>query len=168
MLNTISRNIRFMTVDALPNCNILTLVKGIMSVATVYKRAGFCITTSLMDGKSEAVRGNLADLKIALNKLARDEHISDIERFIHMLKERMRAIYNSIPFTNMPLQIVIKMAKHAVYWLNAFPHPNSVSNTLSPWTIITDQTINFNCHCKYEFGQDVQTREHQHNNSMVP
>jgi hypothetical protein len=42
-----------------------------------------------------------------------------------------------------------------------------VSDTLSPRTIITGQTVDFNRHCKYEFGQYVQTHE-EHNNSMVP
>jgi hypothetical protein len=120
-----------------------------------------------MDGEFEAMRGNLADLEIALNETARDEHVGDIERFIRTLKERMRAIYNSLPFTNMPPRIVIEMAKHAVYWLNAFPHPNGVSDNLSPRTIITGQTVDFNRHCKYEFGQYVQTHE-QHDNSMAP
>jgi hypothetical protein len=63
MLVTISRNIRFATIEALPNRNIPTLLKGIKSVATVYKRAGFRITTTLMDGEFEAMRGDLADLE---------------------------------------------------------------------------------------------------------
>jgi hypothetical protein len=60
------------------------LVKGIKEVATVYKCTGFHITTALMDGKFEAMCGDLADLGIALNKTARDEHVSAIERFICM------------------------------------------------------------------------------------
>jgi hypothetical protein len=143
------------------------LVKGIKAVATVYKRAGFHITTTLMDGEFEPMRGDLADLGIALNETARDEHVGNIERFIHTLKERMRAIYNTLPFNHMPPRIVIEMAKHAIYWLNAFPHPNGVSANLSPCTIITGQTVDFNRHCKYEFGQYVQTHE-QHDNSMAP
>lgn len=79
MLVTISRNIRFATVEALPNRNMPTLVKGIQSVATVYKRAGFHITSALMDGEFEPMRGDLADLEIALNESARDEHVGDIE-----------------------------------------------------------------------------------------
>jgi hypothetical protein len=55
----------------------------------------------------------------------------------------MRAINNTLPFNNMPAHIIIKMAKHAIYWLNAFPHLNGVSDTLSPQTIITGQTIDF-------------------------
>jgi hypothetical protein len=79
----------------------------------------------------------------------------------------MQAIYNSLPFMNMPPQIVIEMDKYAVYWLNAFPHQNGVSDTLSPCTIITGQNVDFNRHCKYEFGQYVQTHE-QHDNRMAP
>lgn len=71
--------------------NIPMLVKGIKAVAMVYKQAGFCwITMALMDGKSEEMCGDLADIWIALNKTARDKHVSDIKQFIHMLrKERM-------------------------------------------------------------------------------
>jgi hypothetical protein len=160
MLVTISQNIRFIAVEALPNRNISTLVNGIKAVATVYKRASFCVMTTLMDGEFEPMRRNLADLGIALNEAARDEHVGDIEQFIQTVKERMRAIYNTLPFNNMPVRIIIEMAKHAmIYWLDAFPHPNGVSDTLSPRTIITGQTIDFNRHCKYEFGQYVQTHE---------
>jgi hypothetical protein len=82
MLVTISRNIRFGTVEPLPNRNISTLVRGIQSVVTVYKRAGFHITTALMDGEFDPMRGDLADMGIALNEAARDEHVGDVERFI--------------------------------------------------------------------------------------
>jgi Zinc knuckle len=144
MLVTISRNIRFGTVEPIPNRNLGTLVSGIKSVASVYKRAGFQITSALMDGEFEPMRGDLADLGIALNETARDEHVGDVERFIRTLKERMRAIYNMLPFNNMPPRLVIEMAKHAVYWLNAFPHPNGISDTLSPRTIVTGQTVDYN------------------------
>ena len=63
--------------------------------------------------------------------------------------------------------MVIEMANHAVYWLNSFPHPDGISDTLSPRTIITGQTINYNCHCRYEYGEYVQTHE-QHDNTMAP
>ena len=80
----------------------------------------------------------------------------------------MRAIYNSLPFTNMPLWIMIEMAKHAVYWPNAFPHQDGISDTLSLQTIlIIGQTVNFNHHCHYEFGEYIQMHE-QHDNTMVP
>lgn len=167
MLVTISNNIRFGTVEALPNRNFGTLVKGIKSVASVYRKGGFRIITAKMDGEFEALRGELADLEIGLNEAARDEHVGEVERYIRTLKERMRAIYSSLPFSNVPPRLVIEMAKHAVYWLNAFPCHNGVSGTLSPRTIITGQTVDYNRHCRYGFGEYVQTHE-QHDNTMAP
>jgi hypothetical protein len=123
MLVTVSRNIRFGMVEALPNRNISTLVASIKSVVQVYTRAGFWVTTTLMDGEFEAMHGDLADLGVALNEAARNEHVGDVEQFIRTLKEWMQAIYNTLPFTRMTPHLVIEMANHAVYWLNAFPHP---------------------------------------------
>ena len=40
-----------------------------------------------------------------------------------------------------------------------------MSQVLSPRTIITGQTLDYNHHCVYQFGEYVQTHE-QHNNSM--
>jgi hypothetical protein len=114
MLVTISRNLRrFATVEALPNRNIATLVKGVKAVATVYKRASFSIAATLMDGEFEAMRGDLADLGIALNETARDEDVGEIERFIRtLMKERMRAIYNTLPFKHFG---IMQVAENFIY-----------------------------------------------------
>ena len=46
-----------------------------------------------------------------------------------------------------------------------FPLTDGISETLSPRTIVTGQTVAFDHHCKYGFGDNVQTHE-PHNNSM--
>ena len=63
--------------------------------------------------------------------------------------------------------MVIEMAKSAVFWLNSFPRANGISKSTSPRTMITGQTVDYNRHCRHEFGQYVQTHE-QHDNSMSP
>ena len=65
------------------------------------------------------------------------------------------------------MQLVIKMAKTAVFWPNAFPVMGGASQDLSPRTIITGQQVDYKCHCRFEFGEYVQTHE-AHNNSMNP
>jgi hypothetical protein len=167
MIVTVSRNIRFATVEAIPDRKAETLVKAVKSVVSIYRRGGFQVTTALMDGEFEVLRGDLADIGITLNEAAGDEHVGDIERYIRTLKERMRAIHSTIPFARVPDRVIIEMAKYSVFWLNAFPHPNGVSDTLSPREIVTGQRVNFNRHCKFEFGEYVQTHE-KHDNSMVP
>ena len=55
-----------------------------------------------MDGEFVPLHGGLAELGIRLNETSRDEHVRDIEWYIHMVKERMRAIYNTLPFQKIP------------------------------------------------------------------
>jgi len=84
-----------------------------------------------------------------------------------MIKERMRAIYNTLPYLNIPPWLIIEMAKHAVFWLNSFPQPNAAGGPISPRTLLTGVKLDFNKHCKYQFGEYMQTHE-EHNNTMAP
>ena len=70
-----------------------------------------------------------------------------------------------LPFDRIPGWLVIKMATAKVFWLNSFPPGDRKSSTLSPWAITTGQTIDYHWHCKYKFGEYVQTHE-EHDNSM--
>lgn len=85
-----------------------------------------------MDREFEPLRGDLAEIGVSLNTTARDEHVGDIEGFIRTIKERMRATYNTLSYRNMPPRLVIEMAQHAVFWLNAFPHANGITGNQSP------------------------------------
>ena len=119
-----------------------------------------------MDGQFEPLRGKLAELGIILNTTSNDEHVPEIERQIHTVKERTRAIYCTLPFKKMPRRLIIEMVYAASYWLNMFPRKGGVSKTLSPRTLLTGQTWSYTTHCKLEFGDYVQTHE-EHDNSMA-
>lgn len=166
-LVTLSRHIRFGTVEALASRRLPMLVSGIKNVLQIYRRAGFQVNQALMDGEFEPMRGDLAELGVALNTTARDEHVGDIERFIRTIKECMRATYNTLPYRNMPPRLIIEMAKHAVFWINAFPHANGIAGNRSPRSIITGMHLDHDRHCRYQFGEYVQTHE-EHDNTMAP
>jgi hypothetical protein len=80
---------------------------------------------------------------------------------------------SSTRVTSLPLHLkhslfvrsLVEMINASVFWLNAFPHRLGFSPTLSPRTIITGKHVDYNRHCRYEFGQYVQTHE-EHGNSM--
>ena len=167
LLVTLSRNIKFGTMEAVTDRKETTLLKSIKGVISLYRKAGFKITVALMDGEFVPLRGGLAELGIRLNETSRDEHVGDVERYIRTVKERMRAIYNTLPFQKIPARLVIEMAKTAVFWLNAFPTEKGVSQDLSPRTILTGQQVDYKRHGRYQFGEYVQTHE-EHNNSMNP
>ena len=164
---TMSHHIKFGTVEAIVNQKIGSLISAFKTVAQVYRRAGFRVTLALMDGEFETMRGELSELRIALNTTAWNEHVGDIKRYIQTIKEWMRAIYNTLPYQNIPPWLIIEMAKHSVFWLNSFPQPKVAGGPVSPRTLITGIKLDFNKHCKYQFGEYVQTHE-EHDNTMAP
>jgi hypothetical protein len=79
---TISHHIRFVTSDMVTNQKAQTLISSIKQVCTHYAQRGFRITTMILDGQFEPLRGNLADLNIALETCGHDNHIPEAERHI--------------------------------------------------------------------------------------
>ncbi|KAI2514249.1 Reverse transcriptase (RNA-dependent DNA polymerase) [Fragilaria crotonensis] len=58
------------------------------STQHVYKKRGFIISTFLMDGQFDVIRGDLSDLKnITLNTVARGKHVPEVERQIRTIKD---------------------------------------------------------------------------------
>ena len=167
LLVTLSRNVKFGTVEAVKDQKEATLMKSIATVVTLYRKARFTVTTALMDGEFVPLQGGLAEIGITLNETSRDEHVGDIKQYIRTVKERMREIYNTMPFHKVPARLVIEMAKTAVFWLNAFPVLGGASGNLSPRTILMGQKVDYKRHCCFQFGEYTQTHE-EHNNSMNP
>ena len=152
LLVTLSRNVKFGMVEAAKNRKETTLLRGIATVATLYRKAGFKVTTALMDGELVPLLGGLAEIGITLNETSRDEHVGDIERYICTVKEQMRAVYSTMPFYKVPACLVIEMAKAVVFWLNAFPILGGASRDLSPRTILMNQKVDYKHHCCFQFG----------------
>ena len=104
---------------------------------------------------------------INLNITGRDEHVPEIERFIRTVKERARAVVNTLPFETLPHRLIVEIVYNTIFWLNCFPHKNGIHPTLSHRTIVTGSKIDFDKHCKLQFGVYVQVHK-QDNNSMMP
>jgi hypothetical protein len=119
-----------------------------------------------MDGQFKEITGDLADIGITLNTVARGEHIQEAERYIRTIKERARCVYNILPFTNIPGRMVAGLIYYCVFWLNSFPARHGVSDALSPRAIVSGSHIDFNKHCKLEFGAYVQAHK-EHDNTMA-
>ena len=66
-----------------------------------------------------------------------NEHIGEIKRTNRTVKELCQGIYNTLPFKQLPGQMIAEMVYAAVFWLNAF-HPNrDLLHNLSPRLIMT-------------------------------
>ena len=163
---TRSCHIHFGTVDVLPSLQADDIGKALHHVVNIYARGGFQVTTAMMDGAFSGLHDVCNQLHVTLNTTSRDEHVGDVERYIWTIQERMRGISNTIPFKRLTRNMVMELAKAVVYWLNSIPSNMGVSPTMSPRTIITGQLLDYHKHCRYKFGEYVQTHE-EHDNSLL-
>jgi len=159
-LVTISRSIRFGTVELLANQKMPTVLKVLLHVCNMYQGRGFRVTAVMMDGKFESLRGELGAHGVLMNTASREEHVPDAKRRIRTLKERTRSTWNMLPFKKTP-------AHNSNFWLNVFPEKPGVSGNLNPRELITGCKTDYNKHCQIEFGECTQVHE-EHNNSMAP
>ena len=64
MLVSISRNIKFATIEVIPNNKATVLMKGIKSILQIYQRNGFSIEVALMDGEFGHLCGEMASMGV--------------------------------------------------------------------------------------------------------
>ena len=112
------------------------------------------------------MRGDLSEMKIMLNTVSNPEHVPITERRIRTVKERVRSIYNMLPFRKIPAMMVVQMVYSYNLWPNVFPPTDGVSEKLSPQDLITGQVIDFKKNCRLEYGAYAQVHK-EHNNSMT-
>jgi Reverse transcriptase (RNA-dependent DNA polymerase) len=155
---TLSRNIKFNTVEALPDMESDTLLTASDNVFNIYSRRGFQVKNMMMDMQFSPLKDALLARGVTLNVASAQEHVGEIERFIRVLKERARALRSRLPFTKLPHRLVVAMVRHVSRWLNVFCPKNGIPG-VSPRTLITGVKLDFTKHCRVEVGAYVQTHE---------
>jgi hypothetical protein len=76
-----------------------------------------------------------------------------------MIQERVRATYNQLPFHHLPRIMVKYLVIEATKKLNFFPNKYSVLQHYSPSMILHQETLDYNHHCKFTFGECVQAHD---------
>ena len=102
-----------------------------------------------------------------LNCCTTDEHVPEIEWYIHTLKDHTQSAYNVLPFKNLLWLVLIHLLKSCTLWLNAFLAADGVSSVHSPHFLLTGQELSFDKHAVLKFRPYVQTHE-EHSNGMEP
>ena len=164
-LMTISKHIKFGSAGKLDSMANALILKHFWLVIGVYATRGFRVSIIMADNQFESMRGELADMGALINVVSRDEHVPEIERYNRTIKERVRSAYNMLPFKFVPPVFIIELVYAQVFWRNMFALAGSISSTQSPSELVLNRKLDFNAHCKVEFGEYVQTHE-EHDNSM--
>ena len=156
-LTTVSRRIKFVTAEHLDRRTATSLCKHLERVLQVYARAGFRVRTILMDGEFEKVKDCLPNVEY--NTTAAKEHVSEAERTIRTIKERVRGLMATLPFTNIPRRMKIEFVYFAVLWLNAFPVKNGISSTYSPRELLVRWKLDYEKHCRVLPGEYCEAHD---------
>ena len=152
-LITLSRRIRFVTLQFMPNRTVKELTKGFKNVLNLYKRAGFLVQCALMDNEFEPLKQALLDC-LDVNTTAKNEHVGEIERKIRHVKERARCVKSTLPyrFKALPNAIIKAMLYNVILWMNAFISPQGVSETYSPRELVLRRQLKWKLHARANFG----------------
>jgi hypothetical protein len=110
-----------------------------------------------MDNEFEKVQDHVP--AVNLNTPAASEHIGEIERRIQVIKERARGYVCTLPYPELPQQIVIHLLHFIVMWLNNFPTSTGISTRWSPRELILRHKLDYKSHCRALFGSYCEAHE---------
>jgi hypothetical protein len=97
-----------------------------------------------------------------------NEHVPAIERRIRVVKELCPATRHSLPFEIIPKLTTVHIVLNVVKLLNLFPTKGGVSDTLSPKTIMSRETLDFKKHLSLQIGLYCQVhKEETPRNSQI-
>jgi hypothetical protein len=153
-LVTLSRWIKFITVEQLPVRTAISLSKHITRVLQVYEHSGFRVRTILMDGEFEKVQDLIPHVEC--NTTAAKEHISKAERTIRIIKERTQGLLATLPFQHIPRRMKIEFIYFMVLWLNAFPVKDGILGAYSPQELLVRWQMDYSKHCRVCRGRTVR------------
>ncbi len=115
--------------EVLKNRHVYTVAEVIKNVLRLYRCRGFRVTECNAYMEFEPVQNSFCS--ITFNLFAQDEHVPEIERYIRTMKDHSQSGYNSLPFEQIPRLVVVRLVGNSIFWLNAFPHEDGISGTLS-------------------------------------
>jgi hypothetical protein len=158
---TLSRKICFTAVNHLADRTVPQIFKAFKEIYQYYLHRGFRITTVHADGEFEPLKTLIDTMPggPVVNLASANEHVPEIERRIRVVKERCRATRHSLPFQRLPKLLTIHIVFHAVKLLNYFPTKGGISDTLSPKTIMSGETLDYKKHLRLPIGSYCQVHE---------
>jgi hypothetical protein len=126
-----------------------------------YLQRGFHMKTVHADGEFAPLKPLIESLTgdPMVNLACANEHVPEIERRIRVVKERCWATRHILPYERIPKLMTIHIVLNVVKLLNFFSTKGGISDTLSPKTIMSGETLDFKKHLSLQIGQYCQVHE---------
>ena len=168
MLTTIDTGIRYRALQPLDSRSAENLYNALDKVLRLYSNAGLRIATINADGEFKTLMEQVADeLDVAINPTAAQEHVPEAERNNRTIGERIRAVYQNLPFSNLPRVMWAHLAMLVTDQLNYFPAKGGASKYFSPHVLLKKMDLDYEKHCKIPFGSYV-IANHEHDPKNTP
>ena len=106
-VTTISRHIKFKTVEVIQKPTKSQLSECIKNVVAIYTQRGFKVQHALLDGEFVPLRTDLLNMGIFANFATRNEHVPEIERQNRVIKERAHACCSTLLFEVLPRLLLV-------------------------------------------------------------
>jgi hypothetical protein len=156
-LTAVDKTIRYRSAEPLDDRTTKSLYSSLDVILREYNKAGHTITSIHCDREFRRMMNPVSDeLDVEMNYTNTDDHVPEAERNNRVLKERVRALANSLPFKKMPKVMIRKAVQHSARQLNLFPAKGGVSKYLSPYTIMHGKSVDYDKELKVPFGAYVQ------------
>jgi hypothetical protein len=145
---TLSPKICFTTVNNLVDRTVPQIFKALKEMYQYYIQSGFHIKMVHADGELAPIKPLIESMPGGpmVNLTSANEHVPEIKRRIRVVKELCRATRHSLPYERIPNLMTIHIVLNVVKLLNFFPTKGGVSDTLSPKTIMSGETLDFKKH----------------------
>ena len=118
---------------------------------------GLTVEETQCDKAFEPVMNEVKDeLGIKLNTSNAQDHAPQAERNNGTLKEAFGTALHRMPHKRTPKTMIVKLIRLCAKRLNWFPAEHGTSKCCSPMTVVTGKTLDYEKHCRYEFGTCVQ------------
>jgi len=113
-----------------------TIFDAIQQVIRVYKGKGhevndikfeededeMPIHTIMADNEFQALKEDLEEMGMNVHVVSKNEHAPEVERQNRVIKERTRAVIQTMPNKRIPKKMRIALIQYTVFWLNNIPN----------------------------------------------
>ena len=145
------------------------LWKATQRIKMPVERAGLKIAILRCDGESainsDYMEEKLSNARIFLDTTAQGDAVANVERRIRTIKERVRGIYNTLPFM-LCGSLLRWLIQYAVYRINSELKATANDN-LSPAERLFNRAIDAKSDLKFAFGDYVQVTDEETTNEMT-
>ena len=169
-LATISKRLKYRTIEWIPSQTIQDYRRALHKVISIYRQGGFKIQTIHSNREFIPVLESMKDeYKFIPNYASAQEHVPEAERNNRVIKERVRAVFHSLPYKAIPRLMIKYLAMEVTKKLNYFPSEGGVSKYFSPREILHKEELDYQKHCLIpQFSYVLAHEEPQPSNTQAP